>query len=385
MSIKTDNQLRVAQGEFELNRLPKRPLELLRAWDAADEYLLKVLAEDLQTSADARILIVNDSFGALAVALNTFQPQAVSDSYLSQEATRLNLGANNLPEHSVTLINSLEPLEGHFDLVLIKVPKTLALLEDQLIRLQPHLLPSTAIIVAGMIKTLPPSVWKLLERLVGPTTTALARKKARLIFSSPDQDLVIPVSPYPVCYQLEESDYLISNHANVFSRDSLDIGTRFFLQYLPSSQDSIDIIDLGCGNGLLGLMAAKLNPAATVHFVDESFMAVASAKENFYRAFGQQRNATFHVGDGLKDFELASADLILCNPPFHQHNTIGDQLANSMFNQSKKVLRKGGQLWIIGNRHLNYHINLNRLFGDHSVVAANAKFIILKTTQKTLI
>jgi len=289
-----------------------------------------------------------------------------------------------LPEHSVKLINSLESLEGPFDLVLIKVPKTLALLEDQLIRLHPHLKPSTQIILAGMIKTLPPSVWKLLERLVGPTTTALARKKARLIFASPDPGLVVPVSPYPVCYRLEDPDYLISNHANVFSRDSLDIGTRFFLQHLPSRQDSCDIIDLGCGNGLLGLMAAERNPAATVHFVDESFMAVASAKENFYRAFGQERNATFCVGDGLKGFELASADLILCNPPFHQQNTVGDQIASSMFNESKKVLRKGGELWVIGNRHLNYHINLNRLFGSHSVVAANAKFVILKAIQKAL-
>ena len=377
MIIKTENLLRVGQGEFELIRLPTRPLELLRAWDAADEYLLNTLSEDMKPSADARILIFNDSFGELAVALSPFQPQAVSDSYLSQQATRLNLAGNGLPEHSVKLINSLESLKGLFDLVLIKVPKTLALLEDQLIRLHPHLQPSTQIILAGMIKTLPPSIWKMLERLVGLTTTALARKKARLIFASPDAALVIPASPYPVCYQLEGSDYLITNHANVFSRDSLDIGTRFFLQHLPFRQDACDIIDLGCGNGLLGLMAAERNPSATIHFVDESFMAVASAKENFYRAFGQERNATFHVGDGLKDFESASADLILCNPPFHQHNTVGDQIAISLFKQSKKVLRKGGELLVIGNRHLNYHVNLDRLFGKHSIVASNAKFVIL--------
>ena len=216
MSIKTESLLRVRQGEFELNRLPKRPLELLRAWDAADEYLLNTLAEDLKPSADTRILIVNDSFGALAVALSSFQPQAVSDSYLSQQATRFNLAENALPENWVKLTNSLEPLQGSFDLILIKVPKTLALLEDQLIRLHSHLLPSTQIIVAGMVKTLPPSIWKLLERLVGRTTTGLAKKKARLIFISPDPDLIVPASPYPVCYQLEETDYLISNHANVF-------------------------------------------------------------------------------------------------------------------------------------------------------------------------
>ncbi len=380
MPIKSENLLRVGQGGFKLNRLPRRPLELLRAWDAADEYLLDTLAEDLKPAADTDILIFNDSFGALAVALSLFQPQAVSDSYLSQQATRLNLVENGLPEHGVKLINSLEALEGKCDLVLIKVPKTLALLEDQLIRLHPHLKPSTQIILAGMIKTLPPSIWKLLERLVGPTTTALAKKKARLIFASPDPVLVVPDSPYPVCYQLEGSDYLISNHANVFSRDSLDMGTRFFLEYLPARQGACGIIDLGCGNGLLGLIAAERNPEATVHFVDESFMAVASAKENFYRAFGQERKATFTVGDGLMGFELASADLILCNPPFHQQNAVGDQIAISLFKQSKKVLKEGGELWVIGNRHLNYHVNLKRLFGKHSVVAANKKFVILKAT-----
>ena len=384
MPIKSENLLRVGQqGEFELNRLPKRPLELLRAWDAADEYLLNVLAEDLKPMADARILIFNDSFGALAVALSSLQPQAVSDSFLSQQATRLNLVGNGLPEGSVKLINSLEDMEGLFDLVLIKVPKTLALLEDQLIRLHPHLKPSTQVIVAGMIKTLPPSIWKLLERLVGPTTTALAKKKARLIFASPDPGLAVPANPYPVYYQLEGTDHLISNHANVFSRDSLDIGTRFFIEHLPARQDTCDIIDLGCGNGLLGLIAAERNPEATIHFVDESFMAVASARENFYRAFRQERKATFSVGDGLMDFESASAGLILCNPPFHQQNAVGDQIAISLFKQSKKVLIKGGELWVIGNRHLNYHVNLNRLFGKHSVVAANNKFVILKVKSTT--
>lgn len=372
------NRLSVAQGEFELNRLPKRPRELLRAWDAADEYLLNTLAEELNLPDAARVLIVNDSFGALAVALNAFRPDAISDSYLSQQATRLNLAANNLPEQSVSLLHSLEPLAGVFDLVLIKVPKTLALLEDQLIRLHPHLTPSTQIIVAGMIKTLPPSVWKLLERLLGPTTTSPARKKARLIFTSLDTGLIVPPSPYPVSYRLENTDYLISNHANVFSRDSLDIGTRFFLQHLPSRQDACDIIDLGCGNGLVGLIAAERNPEATLCFVDESFMAVASARDNFYRVFKEQRAAIFCVGDGLMERESESADLILCNPPFHQQNTVGDQVAVGLFKQSRRVLRQGGELWVIGNRHLDYHRYLGRLFGAHSVVASNSKFIIVK-------
>jgi 16S rRNA (guanine1207-N2)-methyltransferase len=384
MENKTENLLGVPQGEFELNRLPKRSLELLRAWDAADEYLLNMLAEDIKMSTDARILILNDSFGALSIALSAFKPSAVSDSYLSQQATRLNLKANNLAEESVALFNSLEALEGAFDYVFIKATKTLALLEDQLIRLHPHLHPSTHVILAGMIKTLPAAIWKLLERLVGMTSTSLARKKARLIFVTPDPDLIIPENPYPVYYQLEGSKYLICNHANVFSRDSLDIGTRFFLQHLPQHHGKVEIVDLGCGNGLLGLIAAERNLEARVHFVDESFMAVESAKENFSRAFGVEREVIFTVGNGLDSFEAASIDVILCNPPFHQQNTIGDQIASSMIKESRRVLKKKGELWIVCNRHLNYHINLKQLFGNCTTVASNNKFVILKAVIKDI-
>ncbi|MDD5276261.1 MAG: methyltransferase [Methylovulum sp.] len=376
--LETNYALQVAQGEFVLHRLPQRPRELLQAFDAADEYLLDYVAEVVKPAATARILLVNDSFGALAVALHAWQPFALSDSYLSQQATRLNLAANNLPEQCVTLVNSLQPLTGLFDVVLIKVPKTLALLEDELLRIRPHLAVTTQLIVASMVKTLPASAWKLLERLVGATTTSLAKKKARLIFAQFNAALVVPDNPYPVCYQLENTSHMLANHANVFSRDSLDIGTRFFLQHLPTRPECRNIIDLGCGNGVVGLIAAELHPEATVHFVDESFMAIASAQENFRRAFGDERLAIFQVGDGLMAFEAASADLILCNPPFHQQNAIGDYIAGAMFKESSRVLRSNGELWVIGNRHLNYHHTLKRWFNSVSIVASNAKFVILK-------
>ncbi len=375
-----DHILRAAQGEFKLSRLPKRPNELLRAFDAADEYLLDYIAGYLQPTTDARVLLLNDGFGALAVALSAWQPFAMSDSYLSQQATRLNLLANGLPEAGVHLLSSLTPLEGVFDLVLIKAPKTLALLEDQLLRIRPHLTETSKVIVAGMVKALPASVWKLLERLVGVTTTSLAKKKARLIFASPDLGLVIPANPYPLYYTLENTGHRIANHANVFSRDSLDIGTRFFLQHLPTYAGAVDIVDLGCGNGLVGLMAAERSPEARVLFIDESFMAVASAEENFRLAFGEGRMASFLVGDGLTAAEPASADAILCNPPFHQQNTIGDHIAVSMFKESRRVLKRNGELWVIGNRHLNYHITLKRLFSKVSPIANNAKFVILKAS-----
>ena len=365
--------LGVPQGKFEIRRVPHRKNEKLRAWDAADEYLLKHFYEQKLLTEQSRVLILNDGFGALAVALNMFNPVAISDSWLSQQATKLNLAANDLPQHAVQFKNSLDWPVARFDVVLLKVPKTLAFLEDQLIRLQPLITDNTKVIAAGMIKAMSASVWTLLEKYIGPTKPSLAKKKARLIFVEVKYQQAF-TNPYPVYYQLENTQYRICNHANVFSRESLDIGTRFLLQHLPA-MNAKNIVDLGCGNGVIGLMLAKSHPLSKLYFVDESYMAVASAKESFSRAF-PERSAVFCIADGLTNFKAEIMDLIVCNPPFHQQNTIGNQLALSMFNQSFRVLRKGGKLMVIGNRHLGYHLDLKRIFGDYHEIAANKKFVI---------
>ena len=75
----TDTLLRVPQGEFRLTRRPLRRRETLRAWDAADEYLLNYCAENGLTTENS-ILIVNDQFGALATALHVCSPQLKSRS-----------------------------------------------------------------------------------------------------------------------------------------------------------------------------------------------------------------------------------------------------------------------------------------------------------------
>ena len=375
-------RLTVPQGEFQLARFPPRRKELLRAWDAADEYLLHQVADEGLCGPDSSLLIANDSFGALSVALAKQHPVMWSDSWLARQGTLANLQANGLSTQPIELLDSLQVPSGRLDLVLIKVPKSLAMLEDQLYRLRPHLHAGSRVIAAGMVKQIHTSTLKLFERIVGPTHTSLARKKARLIFCQYDPVLEPGNNPYPSHYILEGTDYRITNHAAVFSRQSLDIGTRFFLEHIPRSDESLHIIDLGCGNGLVGLTAAERNPQARLTFVDESMMAVASAEANFKAAFGDSRHADFQVTDCLSGIAPDSADLILNNPPFHQQQTVGDAIAWQMFSESRTVLRPRGQLWVIGNRHLAYHAKLKRLFGNCRTIASNRKFVILQAIKR---
>lgn len=373
--------LTVPQGSFTLGRYPRQRIEHLRAWDAADEYLLQQLAEQPSLQPGQRLLILNDSCGALSVALADQRPWMQSDSFLAHQATLANLADNQREAESVRLLTSLQAPEGLLDLVLIKVPKSLALLEDQLFRLRPHLHPGSQILGAGMVKTIHNSTLALFERILGPTTTSLARKKARLIFCRPDLERDPGTNPYPGEFPLEETGELITNHAGVFSREGLDIGTRFFLEQIPASEQSRTMVDLGCGNGIVGLVAARRNPRARLIFTDESFMAVASAEENFRRAFGEEREASFLVTDALAGIPRGSVELILNNPPFHQEHVVGDQTAWRMFQQAREALCHRGELLVIGNRHLDYHLKLRRLFGNCTLLDSNPKFVVLKAVR----
>lgn len=375
------------QGSFELARYPFHHKDPLRAWDAADEYLLDYLEQQQLLAKRPSLLLYNDSFGALATALHDYQPCAHSDSYLSQQATLENYRRNQLDPAQLKLHNSLASPAAPAELVLIKIPKTLALLEDQLHRLRPILSAHSRIVAAGMAKHIHRSTLSLFERLIGPTQTSLAHKKARLIFCQWQAAGDILPSPYPQRYVLDhpalpQGSLELSNHANVFSREKLDIGTRFFLDHLPGKESFDHVLDLGCGNGLLGIVAAHRYKPARVSFVDESYMALASARENFNKAFGTDEHAHFQVGDCLQDVAPQSVDLILNNPPFHQGNVVGEHIAVRMFTQAKEALARHGQLWVVANRHLPYRQVLQRLFGNCKLAAANNKFVVLQALKR---
>lgn len=383
------NQLNAPQGTFTLNRYPVRAKDTLRAWDAADEYILQFIAEARANGeAFQNVLIINDSCGALATALAPMQPVVMSDSFVSHQAIRQNLHSNLPEEAPLKLINCLQspaeflPATGApADLVILKITKSLAQLEDQLHRIRPLLSENTRILAAGMVKAIHTSTLDLFGKIIGPTHTSLAKKKARLIHCQPDLSLSPAPNPFPKALPLPEHRLDIVNHASVFSRDKLDIGTRFFLENMPASDAPKHIIDLGCGNGLLGIAAAGTHPNATFTMVDESFMAVASAEQNFAQNH-PDRQANFQVTDCLTGIADNCADLILNNPPFHQQNTIGDFIAVQMFKDAKRTLRTGGELLVIGNRHLGYHVKLKRLFGNCTTLASNKKFVILRCIKR---
>lgn len=394
--------------QLQLLRNPRYTDEKLRAWDAADEYILNHIDEQqlasesfAESSAKSpNVLIINDSYGALTlgVAGKTSSITSMTDSANTHSAIRSNATLNNLDVGHINLLSSAdfsnESSDSLFDLVLIKVPKSLAQLEDNLRRIHHRISDKTVVIGAGMAKNIHNSTLELFENIIGPTKTSLARKKARLIFSqvlldqsATTDEPIEPLPPTPFIVDKEVSKtskpLYMASYASVFSHAKLDMGTRFLLEHMHIPESANDVLDLGCGTGILGLAAALRNPNATVTFVDESYMSIESTKESIKLSLPEERAKTCtvaatHCMEGIED---NSQDIILNNPPFHDAGAQTSNIAVEMFSESKRVLRVKGTLLVVANRHLGYHKRLKEIFGRCELIADNGKFVILKAIR----
>ncbi|MDV7104750.1 methyltransferase [Vibrio sp. TH_r3] len=372
--------LSLRDRKLSLHRFPKRANETLQAWDAGDEYVINYV-EDLMLEAGKNILIINDSFGALSCWFSArHNVTMISDSFISHQATLQNAIENKV--ENITLINATDQFPNNIDLVLLKLPKNNRLLIWQLHQLRNQLTANCPVVGVNKAKEIHTSTLKLFTKYLGGTKTSLAWKKHRLVFSEPNSTEIASIDPIKE-WPVEGENFFLKNHPNTYSGESLDLGARFMLRHLPGDDSYQHVIDLGCGNGVLSVKLSQLNPSAKLTCVDESYMALESAKINVTRERSNIENCQFIANNCLDGFTNDSADLVVCNPPFHQNNAITDHIAWQMFCDAKHVLWPNGKLIVIGNSHLGYDEKLSRLFGRSKVtqIARNNKFVILQATK----
>ncbi|TGN41275.1 class I SAM-dependent methyltransferase [Marinobacter confluentis] len=350
----------------------------LRGWDSADELLLEHATECLSARPGQRLLVLDDQFGALTLGLGQWSPVTLADSATLAEALTLNHKHANPPTGPSEPLSWLAPPDTGFDLVVMRIPRQLDYLAWMLRWVNQVLDPAGQILAGGMIKHLPDQSAKVFDQLVVTRAVSRARKKARVITAGPGTETLQGWEGQWQGYSLAETGLQVEGLPAVFSRRRLDIGTR---ELLPLVQQEVvhlppaaRVVDLACGNGVLGLAALAARPDIEVTFSDVSSQALLSARHNVQRAFPGAR-ADFVHGDGLSP-EADGFDLILLNPPFHEGGVVGDHIALALFRQSSAALAPGGQLLMVGNRHLGYHRTLKQHFGRVRQLAASPKFVV---------
>ncbi|CAN7366050.1 class I SAM-dependent methyltransferase [Phenylobacterium sp. LjRoot219] len=141
----------------------------------------------------------------------------------------------------------------------------------------------------------------------------------------------------------------------VFSWDRSDPGSDLLIAALPdlSGQGA----DLGCGLGVLARAVLASPKVARLDLVDLDRRAVEAARRNV-----EDARARFHWADVRSAPELDGLDFVVMNPPFHDTGLEDKALGQAFIRRAHQLLRRGGTLWMVANRHLPYEAVLAEHF-----------------------
>ena len=354
---------------LSLNIYPPTSDNSLRAWDGADEYMLSLAHELMAADKNLKITVVNDSNGALTLPLNSSINNNINDSFTHRQSITKNLEENQLTS-DIAFNAILKGVKTETNIILLKIPKSLALFEFQLSKLRESLKGDVPIIAAGMAKIMPPNFYEIFEKNCSSSEYSLIKKRARYY-----KGTLTPLekSNAPQKTSFSHEGIKISSLPGIFSYGNLDQGTRFLLEHFPRLDNPEVIVDPGCGCGILGIKAALTWPKAKVTATDDSTLAVESTRLSA-NLNGVEENMDIrgtHIMEGISD---ESVDLVICNPPFHQQHHINLESGFAFIKESVRVLKKGGQLFMVANKYLGYEKKLNELFEGSLIIGQNKKY-----------
>ncbi|MFI9401278.1 class I SAM-dependent methyltransferase [Nocardia sp. NPDC052316] len=375
----------MAAIEDVLSRLRRYPdVEALNLYavDAADRLILDVADEALASTDSGKIAIVGDAYGALtigAITAHDLRGVRVHQDLLTGELAL----ANNARALGLTDRYTAYPLGrdllADVRVVLLRLPRALAGLTEVADAIARYADPEVVVVAGGRDKYLTKSMNDVLAQSFSEVRASRGRQKSRTLLVSGPKPVGDP--PFPVRDRLDDLDLDVVAHGAAFSGARLDIGTRFLLEHLKwMKPDAREAIDLGCGTGILAVQLAKARPALRVLGTDQSAAAVASAKATV-AVNGVADRVTVVRDDAMSSAADNSADLVLCNPPFHVGAAVHTGSAIKMFAETGRVLRPGGELWTVFNSHLNYRGVIERMVGRTEVVGRNRKFTVTRSVR----
>lgn len=155
-----------------------------------------------------------------------------------------------------------------------------------------------------------------------------------------------------------------------FSPNSIDIGTLAMLsavEFLPDDK----ILDMGCGYGVVGILAAKLIGQENVTMCDISESAVKQAKIN--AELNGVPDIDIKISDGFSEIADNDFTLILSNPPYHADFSVPKHFIEVGF----KKLAVGGKMVMVTKRLDWYKNKLTSVFGGVMVREIDGYYVFI--------
>ena len=161
--------------------------------------------------------------------------------------------------------------------------------------------------------------------------------------------------------------------SSVFSKRRIDLGTRLLIESMMLPKEG-SILDIGCGYGAVGIVAASLNPKLRVVMTDVNIRAVRLARKNM--ELNKIWNAEVRHGKFYEPVKNQVFNCVLSNPPV----SAGMETVKAIVKGASCVLAEGGTFQMvirskIGSKTLP--AAFEETFGNVNVLARGSGFRVI--------
>ncbi|HVL32086.1 MAG TPA: class I SAM-dependent methyltransferase [Actinomycetota bacterium] len=164
----------------------------------------------------------------------------------------------------------------------------------------------------------------------------------------------------------------------VFASGRVDPATSLLLETIDIP-DGACVLDVGCGSGVIASTLARRGDVK-VHAVDTDALAIVATRQTA-RANGTEDRISVWGSDVFSDVDEHGYTHIVSNPPFHAGVRTTTEVGRRLIGEAPQHLARGGELWIVANRFLDYRTPLDEAFGGHDVVAETGKYRVYRARR----
>lgn len=353
----------------------------------------RLLADAVRPAADARVLLLGCGHGALGAALagqaHAGATVLMDSSVVAAAMARRTLDANATANARVCEEASLPvELESWFDVAAIELPSDRKLARRWLLEAYRALRPGGDLFVAGASDQGARSAIADAAALFGGAGLLAYKQGSRVAQARKSTGAapgvgwasepgVAPGTWFEFEARARGLALRIHSLAGVFAYDRVDEGTRLLLEALEL-QPGARVLDIGCGYGMIGLLAARLG-ASQVDLVDANLLAVASATENI--AINGIAGARACAGDGVPAGAAERYDVVATNPPFHLGKAVDYEVARAFIEGARRALKSGGRFYLVANQFIRYDQLLRVSFARVTCVAETRSYRVWRSDK----
>lgn len=178
-------------------------------------------------------------------------------------------------------------------------------------------------------------------------------------------------------YTYRDIRFTFKSQSGVFSKRHIDFGTHLLLQSIKEIKAK-NILDIGCGIGVIGLILAKANIEVMVDLIDINPLAIALTQMN--ADLNQINNVHIFESDGYQKV-TQNYDFIVSNPPIRA----GKKIVYAFITDGKKYLKSDGEIIVVIQKKqgaLSLLAHMEATFGNAVIVHKEKGYYIISSKKQ---